>query len=400
MGDINVYKKIIEQRLLTTAFQPIVSVKNRKMLGVEALSRGVYNGAPVAPAELFAYAKSSGEILRLERLCRELSLKSFADIKSEMLMFLNFETSLLDTDIAGSGKILNDVQAAGVKPESVVIEVNEDRVKDVGSLKSFISFYRSKGFLIALDDVGAGHSNLNRIAAVMPDIVKIDRTNITDIDKNFYQQEIVGAMVNLSHNTGALTVAEGVETIDEAVACLMLGIDYMQGFYFSKPVSNDEINRIALSGKLEYTAQSFKSRITKEMNDAKLSKAKYSQLLYSVVERLCVCNDDSAVLHDIVAQNKNIECAYLLDESGVQITDTVMNNSLKLKSPALFSPAAKGDSHELKNYYYYAKLFDNDIYMSGDYVSGASGSLCKTISASYTSSDGRKKIICLDIVEK
>ena len=79
----------------------------------------------------------------------------------------------------------------GLKPENIAIEIIESDVEDLKELQRFVQLYRSYGFLIALDDVGAGHSNLNRIPLIKPDILKIDRFLVQNIQDDFYKQEVL-----------------------------------------------------------------------------------------------------------------------------------------------------------------------------------------------------------------
>lgn len=130
--------------------------------------------------------------------------------------------------------------------DSIIEEINESMVKDINSLQTFISLHRSYGFIIAMDDIGAGHSNLNRVAIVRPDFLKIDRALVKDLDKEYYKQEVFKSLINLARNTGALVVAEGVEGMEEAIAAMDFGVDMIQGFHFSVPreISNIPFNNL------------------------------------------------------------------------------------------------------------------------------------------------------------
>ena len=102
---------------------------------------------------------------------------------------------------------------------------------------------RQRGFLVVLDDVGAGHSNLDRIPLIRPDIIKIDRSLITGVDADFYKQETFKSLVSLSRRIGALVVAEGIETEREAVAALELGADLLQGYFLGRPQAGGQLRR-------------------------------------------------------------------------------------------------------------------------------------------------------------
>jgi len=111
----------------------------------------------------------------------------------------------------GSGHLLKQVRQFNLNPNNVAIEIIESRVNDTGALNEFISRHREYGFLFALDDIGSGYSNLDRITITEPDLLKIDRSLISQIDINYHKQEVLKSLVNLARRIGALVVAEGVE---------------------------------------------------------------------------------------------------------------------------------------------------------------------------------------------
>ncbi|HVM33322.1 MAG TPA: EAL domain-containing protein, partial [bacterium] len=160
--------EIIEGEHLTPYFQPIVSVKNNSIVGYEGLARGVmpHTHQMIPPLALFAEAARRGLTLELDRLCRKQVFGMFKSIQArrpERLLSVNFEASVLDQGVQGSGNIIRQVEEAGLNPQSIIIEIIESNVEELEALEKFIATYRDFGFLIALDDVGAGHSNLNRI---------------------------------------------------------------------------------------------------------------------------------------------------------------------------------------------------------------------------------------------
>ena len=109
------------------------------------------------------------------------------------------------------------------------MEFLEARLEDVGRFGALADALREHGFLVVLDDVGAGHSNLDRIPLFRPDVIKVDRSLISGVGDDFYKQETLKSLVNLSRRIGALVVAEGIETDAEAIVALELGVDLLQG---------------------------------------------------------------------------------------------------------------------------------------------------------------------------
>ena len=115
------------------------------------------------------------------------------------------------------------------------LEKLEIQVKDQKHLKKILEYYRSKGFQIALDDVGEGYSSLNMLIELKPDIIKIDRNIIDGIDTNELKQSVYKALFNLAREHNITVLAEGVETAYELEMIKSIGVDLVQGYYFAKP---------------------------------------------------------------------------------------------------------------------------------------------------------------------
>ena len=98
-----------------------------------------------------------------------------------------------------------------------------------------MDFYRKKGFKTALDDVGSGYAGLNLLAELLPDLIKIDRALIQNIDQSPMKQSIVEALINISKANNIEVLAEGVETEAERDYLMAQGISKMQGYLFGKP---------------------------------------------------------------------------------------------------------------------------------------------------------------------
>ena len=396
----NVIKKVIEKDNIYVEFQPIVSVAARRMIGVEALSRGEFSGETISPYYLFQYAKDLGLTFELDKICREKALEAFSEEQIVPMLFLNFETDVLNNIEPGEDEIISEADKYNIPYENIVIEINKNRVYDNRNLLKFSEFYRQKGFLIALDNVGAGHSNLNRITFVKPDIVKIDRALVQEIDKSPYSREVFKSIINLSKKIGALTIAEGAETLEEVVTCMLCGVDLFQGFYFAKPEPFDELFSIDIDEKLENAAQGLKASMKlKQEIDGNYKKG-YMTLIDELVTKLA---DVSAaqfedILWQYVTDNNAVECVFLLDNNGVQISDTIiLEDTLNERHSVLFAPAIKGDKHEIKNYYYAVKENIENPFISDWYISNATGKTCKTLSSKFNDKDGNIVIVCIDL---
>lgn len=404
INDSNKINSIIKDENIIVHFQPLISVKKRKVIGLEALCRGIDadSGEMIPPGMLFDDARREGMIIELDRLCRKKALEKYTEIhavNTDILLFLNFDTSIIDMGVVGSGNLIKMVNELNINPSNVVIEIVESKVNDVPALKEFIIRYKDYGFLIALDDVGAGHSNLDRISLVRPDILKIDRLLLGGLDKKYYKQETFKSLVNLSKKIGALVVAEGVESEEEAICALELGADMLQGFYFARP---GEFTGQSLNGfdhKTDYMAVKYKNHIYEKIRSERQKFAGYMKITDRIIEELSstASPDFDYELGHIINENLFMDCIYILDLTGVQLTDTYCNNfRLPRHKKLIFSPASKGTEHSLKDYYYLFINSGQSKYTTEPYISLASGNLCITVSSFFADVNDNQFILCID----
>ena len=263
----HIFETIIIENNLCIFYQPIVSLDKEKIIGYEALLRVQYENEPVHIENLFNFARKSNRVKKLDYASRELSLNNFCDARNDTILFLNFEASLLHEYMSNSNTILSFIKSLGIECQRIVIEINEKNVTNNNILLEFLELFRSEGFLIALDDVGAGYSNLNRIAIVKPDIVKIDRLVISDIHKDYYKSEIVRAITSLSSKIGAITLAEGVENEEELCACLSVGVSLFQGYYFSKAIPMQECLQLNYRNVFDMVSKKFKMNCIEDIKE-------------------------------------------------------------------------------------------------------------------------------------
>ena len=230
---------------LTAHFQPILDVKTNTIYGYETLARGVNeDGTLVYPDKLFTWAKDGDMLFYLDRACRESSLKTAAIKNIRAKVFINFiPTAIYDPNhcLQSTVKWANSLE---FDPKNVIFEVVEsENIEDIEHLKNILNFYKSKGFMVALDDVGSGYSSLNMIVQLLPDIVKVDREIVKDIDKNRANQSVFAAIVNIAKENNITVLAEGIETKEEYLYLKDNGASLVQGYYFAKP-SSEPIRKI------------------------------------------------------------------------------------------------------------------------------------------------------------
>src|SRR4051812_11156409 len=391
---------------IATHFQPIFSVRQKSIVGLEALSRGMgSNGRLIAPCDLFKMAAAERLRGELEALCRKTAVRSFAELASrrdELLLFLNLDLAVTDDHEDLPATLAALVRDANLLPRNIAVEFLESRLEDVGRFGALADALRERGFLVVLDDVGAGHSNLDRIPLFRPDVIKIDRSLISGVREDFYKQETLKSLVSLSRRIGALVVAEGIETEAEAIVAMELGADLLQGFFLSRPQPASAFDDgVRVASGIERLAQRFKSHMVNEINERKRQHRRFNVIQNGILCDLTnaqASEFDEILLH-LIDDFPKVECVYVLDDAGIQVTETICNTAITQRpGAAMFRPARKGTDHSLKEYYYVLIDVELQKYTTDPYVSLASGNLCRTISACFRdAANNRLYVLCVDV---
>jgi EAL domain-containing protein (putative c-di-GMP-specific phosphodiesterase class I) len=398
-----VLNKIIDEEAIEVHYQPVVSIVKKSIIGLEGLSRGIYENELIDPLPLFKKASKEKRSIDLDRLCREKVIENFLEIYSkhkDMLLFINVDGSTMTDETVGSGFLLDLVNRCNIKPENIVLEIVESKVSNVQALARFVNNYRSYGFLIALDDVGSGRSNLDRISIIQPDIIKIDRVLVKDVHVDYYKQEVFKSLVSLSKTLGAMVVAEGIETEEEALKVVELGADMLQGFYFATPQKVTSSMIKTFNQPIRRVAAHYSAYLAERIRSQKIKHKEYEEVIKEALNEISKVEEKrfDFKLLDIINTHKVFECIYILDTAGVQVTDTVAayGNYSKHKN-LIFKPAKKGDDHSLKKYYYFLKNMKVSKYLTEPYISNATGTLCVTMSCVFKNLDNKKFILCVDL---
>jgi EAL domain-containing protein (putative c-di-GMP-specific phosphodiesterase class I) len=231
---------IIRARIMT-AYQPILLIKNRTILGYEALSRGARGTGLETADELFGAATEHGLLTELDRLCRMRALLSSSRVPSSAKIFVNtLPGTIRDPQFRGK-PLIDFLDKAQVAPDRIVIEITEKLVIENYSLfRETMAYFTDLGMAFAVDDVGAGYSGLESIARLKPRYLKIDINLVRDVHESLVNREMVNAILSMGRGIGATVIAEGIHTGEEARALVEMGVDYGQGFYLARPEPGPE----------------------------------------------------------------------------------------------------------------------------------------------------------------
>ncbi|WP_181295153.1 bifunctional diguanylate cyclase/phosphodiesterase [Pseudomonas sp. Q2-TVG4-2] len=221
---------------ITSLFQPIVSLSERRILGYEALTRGPSNTALHSPINLLAAARHAGRLNELEMICRENACRRYSQLQLQGKLFLNASPETLLDATHKPGRTLELLQKYRIPADRVVIELTEQTpTDDFELLDAALHHYRNMGFSIALDDLGAGYSSLRMWSELRPDYVKIDRYFVDGIHRDAIKREFVESIMKIARASRAQVVAEGIELVEEFRVLSDMGIDLVQGYLLGRP---------------------------------------------------------------------------------------------------------------------------------------------------------------------
>lgn len=236
-------------------YQPVVNVDTQQCTSCEALVRwdskalGFMGPGEFIPlAEYLGLITSIGDYV-LEEACRRCKLWND---NGHPAFYVNVNLSvvqLLQKDVVENIKKI--LEKTGVNPKNIVLEITESfAINDMHRVMEIITGLKKLGPRIALDDFGTGYSSLNYIKQLPLDIIKVDKTFIDDIVEDDYAQAFVKLIVDLSKTIGTKIVVEGVEHKEQYDLLKRLGVDYIQGYYFGKPVPAKVFEENNLEGRL------------------------------------------------------------------------------------------------------------------------------------------------------
>ncbi|MFN3604790.1 MAG: GGDEF domain-containing protein [Leptonema sp. (in: bacteria)] len=231
--------------VLTFAFQPIIDLRSRRIFGFEALLRNYQEAGYTSIFDFFDSAFLEKNLYKVDILLREKLLNLFIQIPEyqKRRIFYNIDNRILEMPDFESGNTLKILKKYNLPNSCLIFEISERMpFKSYESLSQIILNYKKQGYKIAIDDFGVGYSSLQLIYISEPDILKLDKFFIYNIHSDQKKKLFVEQIVKTVHLLGGQIVAEGIETYEELLTCLELGIDLAQGYYICEPFYIDEYN--------------------------------------------------------------------------------------------------------------------------------------------------------------
>lgn len=221
------FERLSADNAFRIVYQPVVNIQTGEIFSFEALLR---SNIPqfTSPPQMINAALNAGRLGEFGRRLRE---RTIADAPDGVALFVNIHPAEL-----GEGWLVRPDDPIFSCEEDIYLEITESvPLTHFDLCHSILREVRTRDIRLAVDDLGAGYSNLKYIDDLAPEIVKLDRNLIMDVDKSRRQQTLVAAIVRLCHDLGAKVVAEGVETLAEFESVRDAGADLVQGYLVAYP---------------------------------------------------------------------------------------------------------------------------------------------------------------------
>jgi EAL domain-containing protein (putative c-di-GMP-specific phosphodiesterase class I) len=241
----------------TMAFQPIVDIETAEVYAYEALVRPIGGGTA---ADILSRL-SGAPRYAFDQMCRVKAIELAAALGMNDFLSINFLPNAVYEAAACLERTLEAAQRAGFPLHHLVFEITENEpTRDIHQFKEIFNQHKRHGMITAIDDFGAGHSGLSMLADFQPDIIKIDMELTRNIDTDTVRRSIARAIISLCSDLKISVIAEGVESVAEAVTLRDLGVSLFQGYLFAKPeveklpaISSSAVEAVLRAHELQLT---------------------------------------------------------------------------------------------------------------------------------------------------
>lgn len=390
---------------LGSHFQPIFSLAHGRVVGHEALLRAKGDdGQAVSPLSAFQRCHTVDEIALCDTLSRRAHLLNYARARVEdQWLFLNVNARAF---LHGPTQHLAAQSAAWLKtaqirPEQVVVELLEDAIEQLGVLEQVVADHKAHGFLIALDDFGAGHSNFDRVWRLQPDIVKLDRSIVVRAARELSTARMISQLTSLLHECGALVLMEGVETYEEAMVAMDSDVDLIQGYYFCRPQAAllpkgsapEALTRLYAGQDQRRRAQHLAH---KELVAPYINAIGHAGVLLGSGRSMAEACESFLTL-------PGGQLTYLLDANGRQIGESLWRSDGQLGPHAAYLPLREtsGASWAGRPYFRRAIESPGKVQVTRPYRTLQGRQLCFTVSSMFLRQQGGEQVpavICGDVL--
>jgi len=241
MTDLLSNKWINNLHLLDIAYQPILNIHTGETFGVEALLRNYQAAGFKSIFDVFDQAFKDNILYEFDIALREKTFKKYKDIEGfeNLKLFYNLDNRLFEMESNTDGNTKKILNKLNISKDNIYFEISErHEISSQSNMEKVLQHYKDEKYSIAIDDFGVGHSGYKLLYESTPDVIKIDRFFLHDIEKNVKKKLLVRNITHLAIQLGIKVIAEGIETKEELLTCKEIGCHLVQGYLIQKPTQN------------------------------------------------------------------------------------------------------------------------------------------------------------------
>jgi len=385
------------EKQLFPYFQPIICIASGRIVGYEAVARQYdENGRVISASPLFSSSDITEEqLISWDRMVRHQALQKFRQLNNKCYLTLNISASWIDkvSDLRAL-PTLQMLDKLDIDRSRIIIEIAATQ----GSLDKIAAVareYRKHNLKVAIDNFGAGFSQLERVIAIRPDIIKLDMRLFKQATKGGIANEVVHLLARLSKRTASFIVCEGVETDNEFFYALSCGAQYVQGHLFS-PAASEFKDPGHHQRHVESLRKTFLQRVLRRERQ-KLQSASKVKDLVELLRRTLASDFNLNELSAHPFEESGILRFYLCNNEGNQIS-----SNFNFADGKWFEESSTIGFNWSWRPYFYQLLGLEDagdshgIVASEQYRDFSTGRLCKTLSLRLD----QERILSVDIVEE
>ena len=374
-------------------FQPILGSATGKIVGYEALARRFdLQGNLKSAGELFLHPDiSDKQLIEWDRNVRRQALQRFSEVKNDCYLTLNISAAWIDYiedfSVLPTLQILDEFD---IDKNRITIEITETQ-GDLDKLLKAVEMYRKHNLKIAIDDFGAGFSQLERVMAIQPDIIKLDMQLFQNAARGGIETDVVHLLSRLAKRTGCKIVCEGVETNEDFLFGLNCGAQYMQGYLFSPATEHFQDSHRYYS-QISALRETFLERALEIQMYKNQFNERIQKLIYYLQEEVVKPDFSHEKLSTKLFKNSGLLHFYVCDNQGNQITPNFnfSNNAWLADKKQL------GFNWAWRPYFYEVLSFEtnNRIVTSERYRDFSTDTLCKTFALRLD----KTRVLLVDVI--
>ena len=358
-------------------YQPIIETSSGRVVGYEVLARQTVEEEVVSGAQFLNDTSISvNSRVGVDRAVRRMALEQTASLGKDQYLAINISPEWVDNlDDHSVSPTLELLKELNVEPHQVLVEITE-LSGDLDKLKTLVGLYRECGMKVAIDDFGSGFSQLDRVAAFKPDIIKLDMAFFKQGFAGGRNSALVRMMGDLGARMGARIICEGVETEEEFFYALECNASYMQGYFFS-PALDHFLPENTFEARVTELLERYTDQSVERISRQHFHAERVHQQLVAI--RSCIRASDGDDWMETYLPRPEILRLYICDHSGKQISPNYENQDGTWQ----LDPSAVGHHWGWRPFIYQligmADL-EQRITQSSPYLDIVTGNRCSTLS--------------------